>query len=436
MCGFIVTRGRIPEHVYRSFEYRGLPGFTGEGMQGKYHFVHHALPFVNLDKETAIQPVRSHRHLGVFAGEIFNWESLTDNPQHQNDSQYIHSEFHQRAFANFERFDGFWSYATLYDGKLLAITDYLAQKPVYYRNDMDAVASEIDVLKLLGDVTPNETYLSAVDKWGYYPGPETPWNEIKQVPPGHYYYDGVVRQYWDWSKVPTTTLRKDLTQAVINRLGGKREVSVLLSGGVDSSIIYNIIHGTGRSIKAIHVENGESDFARMVTEDLTYVTLDEVNPIDAVHIHQTPVDLGSVVPQVAMARKLKELGFHCVMTGDGADELFGGYSRAATYDSQHSDIFHELPYYHNPRLDRIMMHETIELRAPFQSAPVVKHALSVPYNKRNGAKRTLYETFSDMIPDAIIERKKHPLKTDAIREDPITHRNLNKMIWNKLNELG
>lgn len=435
MCGFIVTRGRMPEHVYRSFEYRGLPGFTGDGMQNGYHFVHHALPFVNLDKETAVQPVQSHYHLGVFAGEIFNWESLSDG-KYQNDSQFIHAEFHQRGFTNFEQFDGFWSYATLYDGKLLAVTDYLCQKPVYYRSDMDAVASEIDVLKLLGDVTPNKAYLSAVKKWGYFPGPETPWNEIKQIPPGHYYYDGVVRQYWDWSKVPTTTLQKDLTQAVINRLGGKREISILLSGGLDSSIIYGLIAGSGRDITAIHVENDESEFARMVTEDLTYVTMDDVNPVDAVQIHQTPVDLGSVIPQVAMARKLKELGFNCVMTGDGADELFGGYRRAAEYDSQYSDVFQELPYYHNPRLDRIMMHETIELRAPFQSAPVVKHALNVPYGDRKGIKSILCETFADLVPKAILERTKRPLKTDAIRNDPMENRLKNNAIWDKINDLG
>jgi len=426
----------MPESVYNSFQYRGLPGFTGEGFKDGYHFVHHALPFVTLERSKAIQPITKYGNLGVFAGEIFNWTEFGRYRQHANDSEMIHDMFQRHGFEHFEEFDGFWSYATLYQGKLLAITDYLAQKPVYYRSDMDAVASEIDVLKLLGDVTPNEAYLSATEKWGYYPGPETPWNEIKQVPPGHYYYNGSVYQYWNWDKVKAYDLRQDLETAVINRLGGKREVSILLSGGLDSTIIYGLIKASGRSIQAIHVDNSEESYAKLVTQDLIKCTMDEVDPEEALIIHQTPVDLGSVVPQIAMARKLKELGFLCVMTGDGADELFGGYRRAAEYDSQHSDVFHELPYYHNPRLDRIMMRETIELRAPFLSARVVKHALELPYEKRNGIKHALVEAFADLVPDEILNRTKHPLKTDGIRHDPMGQRKLNRQLWGKIHDLG
>ena len=66
-----------------------------------------------------------------------------------------------------------------------------------------------------------------------------------------------------------------------------------------------------------------------------------------------------------MSLSVKKLGFFNVLTGDGADELFGGYSRAKDYDSQLSDVFCELPFYHLPKLDRTMMRSTVELRAPF-----------------------------------------------------------------------
>jgi asparagine synthase (glutamine-hydrolysing) len=133
-----------------------------------------------------------------------------------------------------------------------------------------------------------------------------------------------------------------------------------------------------------------------------------------------------------MARKLKELGFHNVLTGDGADELFGGYRRAAEYDSQMSDIFCELPFYHLPKLDRTMMRSTVELRAPFLAPSVIVHALASDYKDRNGEKKILKETFKDIIPPKILNRKKEPLKTDAIREDKMKQRKINAEIWEDL----
>ena len=133
-----------------------------------------------------------------------------------------------------------------------------------------------------------------------------------------------------------------------------------------------------------------------------------------------------------MARKLKELGFHNVLTGDGADEVFGGYRRAAEYDSQMSDVFCELPFYHLPKLDRTMMRSTVELRAPFLSPAVIVHGLATPYEMRNGEKKMLKETFKDIIPPKILNRKKEPLKTDAIRKDPMEQRKKNLKIWDEL----
>lgn len=433
MCGIIAGTDLKQDLsvVIEDMAYRGLPSYKGYARAGwgQHQFAHYALPFVNLDPKVAIQPIFSNREKipCVFVGEIFNYKALGFD----TDSRCIAETFHEKDFASFHEFEGFWSFATLFQGKLFAMTDFLSIKPMYYRTDMTVVASEIEALRGLGEVTRNELFHSNVMKWGYDPTGLTPWNEIKQIPPGHFYWDGHIQNYWDWSLVSHTDLRSEIIAAVDNRLGGQRDVSILLSGGLDSSIIYSILTKIlHKEVTAIHVDNHEERFVHLLKPSkLVSVKLDGILESDALLIHQSPVDLGSVHPQIAMARKLRELGFYAVLTGDGADELFGGYRRAKEYDSQFSDTFCELPYYHLPRLDRIMMRSTIELRAPFLSPRVIACALGLPYNQRNGEKKALKQAFQDIVPEEILNRDKLPLKTDAIRNDPMAVRSRNQFLW-------
>ena len=206
-----------------------------------------------------------------------------------------------------------------------------------------------------------------------------------------------------------------------------REVAMLLSGGLDSSIIYYSLKEAGTPVKAFSVENGESEFLPPGVEVLT---LPEVTIEDAVKIMQAPLDLGSLIPQIQLARAVKAAGFNVCLTGDGADELFGGYARAQVYDSQQSDVFCELPYYHLPRLDRVMMHETIELRSPFLAPSVVAAALKLKRADRT-TKQALKAAYVDIVPKAILERTKVPLKSSAVRENGLLHRvNLDKEFRN------
>lgn len=433
MCGFIAVKD-VPVDLIKLIDdisYRGLKPFKGYREFGDIQMAHYSLPFVNLDPNVAIQPYKN----SVFVGEIFNYKELGD---YQTD---MHCAWHtfwetRGGLKEFNKFDGFFTFVTILGDHLFGVTDHLGIKPLYYRTDMEAMASEPDVLLQLGPVTRNELFHSNVLKWGYDPTGGGPWNEIKQLPPGSYIVKGEVFQYWDWDQVPeTTNLYNDLLRATELRLGGQRDIAILLSGGLDSTIVHNLItKHLGREVTAIHIDNGEEDFAHLVNPNAVQVKLDKVfmasiTEAQAVSIHQTPVDLGSVIPQIAMARKLKELGFHAVLTGDGADELFGGYRRAKEYDSQASDIWCELPYYHLPKLDRTMMRSTVELRSPFLAPSILKHAFATPYEMRNGEKKVLKETFKDIVPQEILDRDKLPLKTDAIRKDPMKQRLNNEYFW-------
>jgi asparagine synthetase B (glutamine-hydrolysing) len=451
MCGMIAARTHLDLKVeIEQMMYRGEgPGHIGYARQltfnrGYIQMAHISLPFVTTKDNTHIQPHRNDHGdpAGMFVGEIFNYKELG----YDNDIECINEMFNMPGgVRNFISFDGFWSYITVHLDRLMGIVDHLGIKPLYYRTDMEAIASEPDILLALDefDLRPNEIFLSNTMKWGYDPTPRSPWQNIRQVPPGHYViYDKngenpTVHQYYDYDYARVSLNLRFLLPLIVKRwMGGFRKVPILLSGGLDSTIIYKLMKQVHEGpIDVIHVENHENEYVDLVLDpddNIHTVTLDDVSDEEALRIHQTPVDLGSVKPQIAMARKLKQLGYKAVMTGDGADELFGGYRRAQEYDSQMSDIFCELPYYHLPRLDRTLMRETIECRSPFLSPLVLSQALYVPYDKRT-SKQVLKEEFADIVPQKILERDKFPLKTDQIRNDPMTQRKINDRLWREMN---
>jgi asparagine synthase (glutamine-hydrolysing) len=381
------------------------------------------LPMTSLDKSKYEQPLRNDRwgpnFVGAFSGEIFNWESLKKkyNLPSENDSQ-LFTDFimgHETT-TRLHEMDGFWNFAAIDDGKLVGIVDYLSQKPLYYRTDMEAISSEPHALTLLGPVKKDNLFFSTITRFDYDITGMTAWKEIKQMPPGSYYSEGRTHNYWNWDEVENVDLEEGISRSVKMRMGGEREAAILLSGGLDSSIIYEVATRTDPGIKAFHIENGEEDYVNLLTDKYEKINLSDysVSKEEAIRRNQTPVDLGSVVPQAQLADALKKKGIHVVLSGDGADELFSGYNRSNYYDSQQSDVFQELPYYHNPRLDRIMMGSVVELRAPFLASYIVKHALGLDYDLRKG-KKVLKQLFTDVIPDGIINRNKLALKSEEIK---------------------
>jgi asparagine synthase (glutamine-hydrolysing) len=129
-----------------------------------------------------------------------------------------------------------------------------------------------------------------------------------------------------------------------------------------------------------------------------------------------------VVPQYLLFDAIKKgTNTRIVLSGDGADEMFGGYRRIDEYDSQGSDVFHELTYYHLPRLDKMSMSHTLELRNPFLNLELLQMALNLPMDLRKH-KSILKKAFKGLVPDSVIDRKKHPLKNERIVKDPMEYR--------------
>jgi asparagine synthetase B (glutamine-hydrolysing) len=194
MCGFIIhKRDHTKVNGMRAIDdigYRGLrTKYRGYKPWKEYDMLHTALPMIDPDPDVAIQPIQyDNEPPSLFVGEIFNHKDFGDYP---SDAHMIHSRYREElSHEFFHKFDGFWSYITFFNDAPIAYTDFLGIKPIYYRRDVEVMASEPDVLKQYGPVTPDAIFHSNVMKWGYDPQGGTPWNEIFQLKPGHFLYKG------------------------------------------------------------------------------------------------------------------------------------------------------------------------------------------------------------------------------------------------------
>ena len=459
MCGILLAKNPSEERI-QSIAHRGTEYSVIEDKD--LFLVHHRLPIQTLDGDNWSQPISIGKNRWLlFNGEIFNFGDF------ESDTAYLQNLFSSFDFSNIGMlqaiyephivsWDGFWSIVLVdTDSRdVYAFTDPLGKKCLY-RNDNGEVCSEIKGLyekedkKLL-----DHSFFSGIIKFGYLPTNQTPFLNIKKLEPNKFhrwnmsypakmdiseqyynfnYFDAGLENYeermdWLWER---------LESSVANRLLSKNyPTSLLLSGGLDSAIIAGLLLKLGADVDFYSISNGEDEkyvkdcenYWEVSSTRLDYkVDLEsEEAKNELLEIYsqwnESPVDLGSVVPQYHLFDAIKKGSkTRIVISGDGADELFGGYRRINEYDSQKSDVFHELTSYHLPRLDKLSMAHTLELRSPFLNHDIIRFALSLPFEERKN-KKILKDTFKGLIPDSVIERKKLALKNNMIVEDQIAYR--------------
>jgi asparagine synthase (glutamine-hydrolysing) len=455
MCGILLTLDGS-ESSLGSIKHRGIERTVVE--KDGVFLCHHRLPIQTEDGDGWNQPREISPGIYLmFNGEIFNYDRMA----YSSDTDYLCTLFKMYRGGSFELFtalflphiqtwDGFWA-IVIYDsntGDIISFTDPLGKKPLYY-SDKGEICSEIKGLAY--DQSPiDQIFISEIKKWGYNTDNRTPYLDVKRFLPNTIYYYNLKNPnfkttYSSYCKLLDSPipeligksyedhmewLWKKMIESVQNRLISKNyPISLLISGGLDSSIIAAILQGTDTDVTWYSIENGESEFVNILSEKfdkkvnfLKYDMDDSLNRVIYKYWNETPIDLGSVIPQYHLFKAIKDNSDHrIVISGDGADELFGGYRRIHEYDSQASDIFEELSYYHLPRLDKMSMAHTLELRSPFLNLEIVRFALNIPLEWRKD-KKILKDTFGPLLPEEIVNRDKAPLKNPGIKEDKIAYR--------------
>src|SRR5438034_4093532 len=307
----------------------------------------------------------------VFNGEIYNYRELRARLETQghrfasrSDTEVLVHLYEEYGDASVHLLQGMFAYA-LWDGKrrrLLLARDRLGIKPLYYleTNDSFLFASEVKALLEHPDVEAGidvralDLYLT----FRYVPGPDTLFRGIKKLPPGHVLVleDGrtEVRRYWELvlgdfqSAINLDEAAEEfgglLRDTVRRHLISDVPVGMLLSGGLDSSAVTAMTAAArtqpiatftiGFDLPGSHNELAQAGVVAtylatdhhelVLTPDATELLPDLVRHLDE------PVADPAILPTYLICRFARQ-AVPVVLTGEGGDELLGGYPRYAWF---------------------------------------------------------------------------------------------------------
>jgi asparagine synthase (glutamine-hydrolysing) len=348
----------------RILSHRGPDG-EGYYLKGPVGLGHRRLAIV--DRSGGRQPLSNEDGTvwAIFNGEIYNHLSLRAELEKRGHRFSTHSDtevlvhgYEEWGKAMVQRLRGMFAFALWDERKngLLLARDRLGIKPLYLTHvGKDFLfASEVKALFCFADVRREEdtSRLPEYLALRYVPGPGTMFRGIGQLPPGHLLWvePGSTHQesYWDIplgaSAEPVSEgeaaeqLASLLEESVRLRLMGEVPVGLFLSGGIDSTAVAWAMkrHHPG-AVKSFSVgyENdafGELSYARSAAESLKTqhqeieVTAESfAASLQSLVWHlDEPLSDGACIPLMQLAKKARE-EVVIVLSGEGADEVFGGY---------------------------------------------------------------------------------------------------------------
>lgn len=450
MCGIVAIsniRQQTAElrqkalQMSRKIRHRG-PDWSGIYCGGSAILAHERLAIV--DPESGRQPLMSPDGKVALAvnGEVYNHRDIRRRYAGRyafmtgSDCEVILALWRDKGPALVDELSGIFAFA-LYDeqtDEFLIARDPIGVIPLYMGTDDDGtvyVASELKALE------------------GF-------CKQYEAFPPGHYYYsrDGHAKQYYkrDWADydavkdngADTEELRQALEQAVRRQLMSDVPYGVLLSGGLDSSVISAV----ARKFSATRVESGGRDEAwwprlhsfavglrgapdlakaRLVADhigtvhhEINYTLQEGIDALSDVIYFTETYDVTTVrasTPMYLLARFIRSMGIKMVLSGEGADEVFGGYlyfHKAPTPRAFHEETVRKLSRLHQYdclRANKSLAAWGVEGRVPFLDKEFLDVAMRLnPKAKmcpgRQIEKRVLREAFADLLPDEVAWRQK------------------------------
>lgn len=336
------------------------------------------------------------------------------------------------------------------DGRFVVARDVLGLAPLYWVHEGDTVVFASELKAFDKDQRPKVRPFPPGHSWTP-DGGLTPIRRFPGTAP-------VLLQSRAQDDEPPAwvfdALRETLVRAVERSLTSRHSPGVLLSGGVDSSIITAIAarhqgaeqgpgHALGQKLKtfAVGLEgSGDLAAARLVSEhcgtdhhELIYTAEDAINAVPQVVAGLESFDpklVHSAVPNYFVSR-LAALHTKIVLVGEGADELFAGYSHYGRHDDGaelHAELLATLQGMHIgglQRVDRVAGSLGVEPRLPFLDLDMVELAMALPpewklVGPNRPAKWLLRKAFDGWLPDEVLWRRKEQFGEGTGMNDVLT----------------
>ena len=425
----------------QKLRHRG-PDWSGIYVGGSTILTHERLSIV--DPQSGGQPLYSPSRKQVLAvnGEIYNHQNIRSryvgNYEFRtgSDCEVILALYRDKGIHFLEELNGIFAFA-LYDeerDEFLIARDAIGVVPLYIGKDRDGllyVASELKALEGFCD-------------------------EYEPFLPGHYYWsrEGEMRRWYnrDWMKYEAvknnessmSRLHDALEAAVRRQLMSDVPYGVLLSGGLDSSVISAIakkhaelrvetdnqseawwpqlhsfavgLKGSPDLVKAREV----AEHIGTVHHEIHYTIQEGLDAIRDVIYYVETYDVTTVrasTPMYLLARVIKSMGIKMVLSGEGADEVFGGY--LYFHKAPNAEAFHEetvrklnkLYLYDCLRANKSLSAWGVEGRVPFLDTEFLDVAMRLnPIDKMCPGttieKRIVREAFGELLPESVAWRQK------------------------------
>jgi asparagine synthase (glutamine-hydrolysing) len=376
-------------------------------------------------RETAKQPQHNEDSTiwVVLNGEIYNFRELREKLEYNHtfytnsDTEVILHAYEEYGENCLEHLNGMFAFA-IWDTqkkKLFLARDRLGVKPLYYSliNDDLLFSSEIkSILQHDGvERTLNYSALSQFLTYAYTIDGQTLFKNIFELLPGQklvYYFDEKkphISNYWnltlqnssDSEDIILKKLEKLLTKSIDLRLESDAPVGALLSGGLDSSIMVAILNNiTDTPVKTFTTGFGheldEYKEAKIVSEhcgtdhheiELSYKKLTDMLPTILWHM-EFPFGRPSILSNFLVSEEVKKF-VTVAYTGEGSDELFGGYNRYIPFSKKNSlplnDKINSIPsgFFSNSE-DRNIFHESLELTSLTKNDPNIAFSKLIEKN--------------------------------------------------------
>jgi asparagine synthase (glutamine-hydrolysing) len=432
MCGILAIFGLVGNlkllrqkavKLQRKIRHRGPDGCGTEAYErnGTYDILCHERLMITEPSDKGKEPKESIANPDIvytYNGEIYNYPEI--RKKYENlykfsgncDCQAIDVLWDQYGPDLCQHINGMFAFI-IYNkktGEFFAARDHLGIIPLYIGTGRDGERYMSNELKCLSEdcVEVNILYPGhyITNEWKQVQWYKPEWHNLSLIPK---------------NSINLQELNDQLTEAIRSHMMVDVPFGLLISGGVDSSLIAAVtmrlvregkVDIGSKGMKEVHSfciglhDSPDLIAARKVAEyigtthhEFVYTVEEGIDAMPEVVYHLetfNPTTLRAGTPMYLMARKIKALGIKMVLTGEGADEIFGGYlyfHKAPNEIEFHKETVRkvqDLYRYDLLRANKAMLSFGVEVRPPFLHRPFVEYAMSIDPKDKHPKNNSLH----------------------------------------------